>query len=149
MEAAVFTVNLMPAQRRGHFTIRRCHPNLAIYKEEHRISLLDGSHGLGLYLLDEIGGSHRKNGLAAVGGINPAGVHHTECSAIPGALGVDPIARSSRHIINNGQPLSNQPVEEGALAHIWASYQRNDRFRHVSASMNWRAQLEMMIHRRS
>ncbi len=63
--------------------------------------------------------------------IDPPRVHYRERPSIPYALCVQAVAGSARSVIDDREPLSNETIEECALADVWPSDQRYDGIRHV------------------
>jgi hypothetical protein len=53
-----------------------------------------------------------------MGRIYPAGIHQAKRLSVPCAFGVDAVTRSSRHIVNDRQPVTDQAVEQSALSNI-------------------------------
>jgi hypothetical protein len=62
--------------------------------------------------------------------VNAACIHYTECPSGPGAFGIDAVARRSRDIIDDRKSLTNQTVEERALADVRAADEGYEGFGH-------------------
>ena len=65
-------------------------------------------------------------------GLDAAGIRQHELPPAPLTLGKDPVPGHPRRILDDGQPLSDQLVEKGGLAHIGPPDHRYYRPRHCA-----------------
>jgi len=106
---------LAPApEARGDPVVERRHPVEPVDDEEDERRRIDGEADLLLGCLDDRG----RGGFALLQP-QPAGVH--ERVAVPD-LGRDDVAGHARLVVDDGDPLAREPVEEPALADIGPAY---------------------------
>jgi hypothetical protein len=60
--------------------------------------------------------------------LQPASIHEREDAPVPLGVGIEPVARRARQILDNRETLAHEPVEQGRFAHIRASNDSNKRF---------------------
>ena len=104
---------LAAAQQVGDLGVVVSDPGGGFHHEEDHVGLVDGDDHLLADLLLE--------GVVRAGG-PAAGVDDREFGAAPFAFAVMAVAGYARGLIDNGLAHADQPVEEGGLAHVRASY---------------------------
>ena len=78
-------------------------------------------------------------------GLNAAGVHQQELMAGPFAIAEDTVAGNARRVLDNGEALAGQLIENGGLAHIGAAHNGYDRFCHVCLPPSYRFSLILRL----
>jgi hypothetical protein len=59
--------------------------------------------------------------------LDSTGIHDDEWTRTKEAIGDEPVARYSRLIVNDGDPLLHQAIEERGFPDVGASHDRYDR----------------------
>ena len=75
--------------------------------------------------------AHEQEYFVVGRGLDAAGVDDIELSSEPFALGVKPVARDAGGILDDGQPLSAEFIEQHGFSHIRSAYYGNERFGHI------------------
>jgi hypothetical protein len=88
----------------------------SVHDEEHQVRLVDRAVGL------QRGGPQERVVRPQE---QPARVDQLERGALPGRLGVVPVARGARDAVGDRLPPSADPVEQRGLAHIGPSDERD------------------------
>ena len=102
-----------PAQNVGHQGVEVGDAGRNLDKKENDVGLVDGQHHLAAdFVLEDVFRIDRVT----------ARVDHRKLLAVPVGLAVVAVARGAGRRVDDGFALADQAVEEGALAHVRASY---------------------------
>ncbi len=104
------------AHQLGKRTVARGEAAARIDHEEHRIGRLDRGPGLRHHAPRQAAGRRL---------LEPGGVHHHEVEIAEPGLALAAVARHSGPVVDQGEPLADQPVEQGGLADIRPSDDRH------------------------
>ncbi len=94
----------------GKHLIGRCHAGARVDHEQANIGHLDRTLGQAPH-------SPLQAGVACL--FQPGGVDHVETQVTQTRHAFAQIARDAGLIINQSQPLANQPVEKHGFSHVW------------------------------
>jgi len=92
----------------GENLIGAQYPGPRIDEEDHEIGLLDGSFRL-------LAHAWRKSPIA---GLETRGIDQRRGAGSQRGLGLAPVPRQTRLIVDEGKPFAGEPVEQGRLADI-------------------------------
>ena len=109
------------AQHVGHLFVRGGHPRADVHHKDDAVGGVDGDLGLLAHM-----GQDALGGL----GLDAAGVHQQQLAALPLAGGEDAVAGDAGGVLDDGQPLAAQFIEQGGLAHIGPAHHCDDGFTH-------------------
>ena len=109
-------------QQVRHLLVRGGEAGLDIRQKDDDGGILNGDPGLI---------PHEGQDLVIGPGLDAAGVDEGEGAAVPVRLPVDAVPSDARGVLHNGQPLSDQLVEQHGLAHIGPAHDGDDGF-HLS-----------------
>ena len=108
-------------EHHGHVLIVGRHPGVQIGHQDDDVRLVDGQLGLPPHL-----GEDHIVGM----GLDAPGVCQHEGAAAPFARGKDPIPGHAGRVLDDGQPLPDELIEQCRFSHIGTPYHRHYRPRH-------------------
>ncbi|MPM52219.1 hypothetical protein SDC9_98976 [bioreactor metagenome] len=106
-------------QHVGHLVVGGGEAGLHIGQKDNHRGVINGQ----LRLL-----AHKGQDLIVRLGLNAAGVDQGKRAAVPVRLPVNAVAGDARRILHDGEPPTDQLVEQHGLAHIGPTYNGNDGF---------------------
>lgn len=111
---------------------------LCIHHEHQHVRLGNGDLSLGADLAHEIRRGLRQRRALTVAQrlerLDPACVHQGERHAVPLARRVDAVARGAGAVVHNGKALTDQAVEQRALADVRSPDERHEWLAHATLS---------------
>ena len=123
-------------QHTGNILILRRHTGGQLSHHDDAVGGVDGQLGL----LTHVGQQAVINA-----GLDAAGVHQQELVAGPFAIAEDTVAGNARRVLDNGEALAGQLIENSGLAHIGAAHNGYDRFCHVCLPPSYRLSLILRL----
>lgn len=102
----------------GYLLVGGSQAGLDIRDEDNDVGVVDGDLGLL---------PHEGQNLAVCIGLDAAGVHQAEPAAHPLALAVDTVTGDAGGVLYDGQPPTDDLIEQHGLAHVGASHDRYQR----------------------
>lgn len=118
---------LRAAQQARDLFICRRQAGAAVDEEQDDVGLLHGQ----LCLL-----AHRLEDVVALIELDAAGVDHREVLVEPLRVEIDAVARDARHVVDDGDALLADLIEERGLADVRAADNRHDWFAHIHPSFS-------------
>ena len=106
-----------------HLLIGGGHTRLNIGDKHDHIGVVDGD----LRLL-----THESEDLVIGAGLDTAGIHQAELAAQPLALAVNTVTGDTGGVLHDGKTLTDQLIKQHGFAHVGATHDCNQRFRHSS-----------------
>ena len=118
---------LRAAQQARDLLVRRRQAGAAVDEEQDDVRLVHGQ----LCLL-----AHRLENVVALIELDAAGIDHREVLVEPLRIKVDAVARDARHVVDDGDTLLANLIEERGLADIRTADNRHDWFAHIHPSFS-------------
>ena len=116
------------AQHVGHILVRGGQAGFYIHHHDDAVGSVDGD----LSLLAHVG----QNTLVG-GGLNAAGIHQQQLPAAPFAVAENAVAGNAGGILDDGNALAAQFIEQGGFAHVGAAYDRYNGFGHPATLLSF------------